>query len=66
MKIFHTIIVLIFCSVIIAHPPPLAGEDVPPDGKCNRDHQCEPAEDGHIPCCSFEGRCSDTTEACSY
>jgi len=47
-KFLNIFLTLALCSLSYAfpHPPPIGDEDVPPDGKCNRDHQCPPAEDG--------------------
>jgi len=66
MKFLNIPLVLALCSFIYAHPPPIGNEDAPPNGKCNRDYQCPAAADGHIPCCSFNGECLDTEEACKY
>ncbi len=46
MNILNIFLVLAFCSFIRANPPPIGDEDVPPDGSCNRDHQCPAAADG--------------------
>ncbi|ORX42980.1 hypothetical protein BCR36DRAFT_415827 [Piromyces finnis] len=68
MKNLNIFFILALCSLsyTLPHPPPIDGEDLPPDGTCNRDHQCPAADDGHIPCCSFYGKCSDSAEACEY
>jgi len=48
MNILNISLVLVLCSFAIAlpHPPPIGNEDVPPDGHCNRNHQCPAAADG--------------------